>query len=320
MKKVGIIENPRSQQNKRGVGRLEAVAAAEPALHYARLEHVGLLPEILAEFARQDVEVVVTSGGDGTVQAVLTALIEGRPFKKLPTLALLPAGMTNMTAKDIGVRAGGEKGLRRVLACLRGNSPESNIVQRPLLRLENIADYPPQVGMFFGGAGITRAIETCRSSVHTLKLEADVANGLTLAKLMLRWAFSRSDDDSVIKGDSIEVRLDGEDRGRADYLLVLATTLDRLVLGSRPFWNQTEGDIHFTTIAYPPHRLLRSAYRVLYGGPRRKLPEDSYFSRATDRAELRLGSPFTLDGQLFEPNPDKPLILTAPARAAFLRV
>jgi diacylglycerol kinase family enzyme len=165
MMRVGAIDNPHSHRNKQRASGLEAAAREVEGFCYAPLDDMADLPTILADLARKDLELLVISGGDGTVQAVLTELIEARPFEQLPTLAILPRGMTNMTASDIGI--GGDKGLRRLFQHCRSGELSGHLHRRHLLRLENIRDYGPQVGMFFGGAGIYRAIETCRQSIHS---------------------------------------------------------------------------------------------------------------------------------------------------------
>ncbi len=318
MMRAGIIENPHSQRNKRRMGRLEAIAREADGAQYARLDDMADLPAILTDFAQQGLELLVLSGGDGTVQAVLTELVEARPFERLPAIAIVPRGMTNMTANDIGI--GSERKLVRLFELGRSGHLSGHLHRRHLLRIENIRGHGPQVGMFFGGAGIYRAIETCRQKVHSLKFESELANGLTLAMLLVRWLVTGGRDDHLLRADKATVRLDDEDLGERDYLLFLATTLERLVLRSRPFWNTGGRSIHYTSIAYPPRRLLRSARRVLYGGEARDLPPDCYLSRGADRVELTLSSPFTLDGQLFEADPATPLVLTAEHSAEFVRL
>ena len=66
----------------------------------------------------------------------------------------------------------------------------------------------------------------------------------------------------------------GDREDRADRGLVLATTLDRLMLWSRPFWNYDGQPIRYTGIAYPPEHLVRSAPKVLYGWRRPNLPPE----------------------------------------------
>ena len=324
--KLGIVCNPRSQQNKRGTASLESLAKDESDVLYRRLEDVAALPEILADFARQEVGIVAVSGGDGTVQATLTALTKGaaRPYPELPLLALLPHGMTNMTAADIGLKGKGNTGFQRLLARVKQGGLESGlesaVVERHLLCMENAKDTPPQVGMFFGGAGIYRAIQACRSGIHPLKVEADLANGLTLAALLGRFLLRGGRADEVTKGDLIGVSLDGADRGQRNLLVVLATTLERLVLGSRPFWNQAGGDLHYTEIAFPPRRLFRQLPKLLWGKAERRFSDPGYASSGAREVRLTMDCPFTLDGQLFEPDPGKPLRLTAPETARFIRL
>ena len=70
----------------------------------------------------------------------------------------------------------------------------------------------------------------------------------------------------------------------------------------------------------PPARLIRSAPKVLYGWRRATLPGDTYVSGGAERLALGLGSAFTLDGELLEPEPRGPLLVTAPDRVAFVRL
>jgi len=321
MIKIGVICNPLSQQNKRDTSALEALTEGKPDLLYARLDAVEELSGILADFARKEVGLIAVSGGDGTVQACLTALTtQERPFAELPFIAVLPHGMTNMTASDIGVSGRGAKGLARLLAKAEAGGLEACIQERHLLRMENAKDTPPQVGMFFGGAGIYRAIQACRSAIHPLKVEAELANGLTLAALLGRYLLRGGREDEVTRGDSIAVEIDGEDRGRASYLVVLATTLDRLVLRSRPFWNAAACDFRYTAIGFPPRRLFCRLPKLLWGGAARHFTDEGYFSRGAQEVTLTMDCPFTLDGQLFEADPARPLRLTAPETARFVKL
>src|SRR3546814_6271333 len=76
----------------------------------------------------------------------------------------------------------------------------------------------------------------------------------------------------IFYGDRVGMTFDDGRTETLEALLVLATTLERLVLGSRPFWGGGGGHLRFTAVAYPPQGLLRHARRVLYGGEDRALP------------------------------------------------
>jgi hypothetical protein len=124
----------------------------------------------------------------------------------------------------------------------------------------------------------------------------------------------------VVTGQTIHVSLDNAAESSEELLLALATTLDRLVMKSKPFWHQTGEPLRYTAIAYPPKHLLRSARKVLYGDNERDLPAPCYTSRGAHSIRLRFDGRFTLDGQMFDTVADEPLVVSAPDRVDFMRV
>src|SRR3546814_15039037 len=77
---------------------------------------------------------------------------------------------------------------------------------------------------------------------------------------------SDTGQDGIFYGDRVGMTFDDGRVETMDALLVLTTTLERLVLGSRPFWGGAGGALPFTAIAYPPDGLLRHARRVALTG------------------------------------------------------
>jgi hypothetical protein len=260
----------------------------------------------------------VVNGGDGTVQRTLTELLEKRPFERLPSVAILPRGMANMTAGDVGLRGRPAAAFRRLLERARTGDIGPSIVRRNILRVENIRGAPPQRCLFFGAAAIYDAIELCCRKVYARGLKGNLGMGLTLGGLLLSSLLGRS--DGALRGHEIAVAIDGQPAVPAKRLLVLATTLERMILGSRPFWNQGDGTIRLTSVAHPPRHLIRSAPKVLYGWRRASLSEDHYASCGAERVALRLDGAFTLDGEFFEPVPDQPVLLTARDELSFVRL
>lgn len=145
------------------------------------------------------------------------------------------------------------------------------------------------------------------------------ANAVTLITLLLRWTLS-GNDRKGFGGENIGVSLEGGPMEESVRLLVLATTLDRLILNARPFWNSDRGPLRYTSISHPPKRLANSALKVLYGGADRGLPAESYESRGVTHAELEMRCRFTLDGELFVPTTGKPIVLSAADQVRFVRV
>jgi diacylglycerol kinase (ATP) len=319
MPTIGLISNPRSQRNQRGLDEIGTMAAGVPDVIHVTMDARQELDDVLAEFARRDVGVILISGGDGTVQRVLTRLFETASFERMPYLAILPRGMANTTAADVGLRGRAAAGLARLIAVSRDGTLADYVVERPILRIESVQGGAPQRGMMFGAGAIPDAIEVCRHHVYARGLKGRFGMGVTLAGLLLGSVLGRR-GNGVLRGHDIGVALDGGSETWAGRLLVLATTLDRLILGSRPFWNHDGQPIRYTSIAYPPEHLLRSAPKVLYGWRREALCPEVYHSQGAWRIAIRLNAPFTVDGETFQPLPDRPVVITAADHAQFVRL
>ncbi|MDF2781526.1 MAG: hypothetical protein K0S96_1330, partial [Geminicoccaceae bacterium] len=76
MLKVGLISNPKSERNRRGLADLRAASAGIADLVHLEIDDERSVFEILTEMARREIRVLVVNGGDGTVQQVLTVLLE----------------------------------------------------------------------------------------------------------------------------------------------------------------------------------------------------------------------------------------------------
>ena len=330
---LGVLINPRSRRNKSGFADMRALLAAHPRVRHACVGEIEALPEALRAMAEQGVDLLAVSGGDGTVQAVLSALQNDRAFATPPTLAILAGGTTNMIADDVGLPGRPEPALKRLIArlddpmlddpmlddpALRDPTLGGLAVERGVIRVEYRPDAAPLCGMFFGTAAICRAILFCRRTAEAVGLTAAAASAATLAGLLGRRLLGRGGDD-ILRGDDMTVRFDGGPPQPGSRLLALVTTLDRLILRSRPFWGPGAGALRYSEVAYPPSRLLRAVYPFLYGGAQRLLPSGDYRSLAADRIAFEMSCPFTLDGELYDPAPGVPVVLTDGGRMRFLR-
>jgi diacylglycerol kinase (ATP) len=319
MPKIGLISNPQSQRNRRGLDEIGAFVAEVPEVIHIATDGREVLDEALRELARQEVDVLLISGGDGTVQTVLTRLFEGRSFERMPYLAILPRGMANTTAADLGLRGRAATALARLIAASRNGTLAEHVVERRILRIENLQGGIPQRGMMFGAGAITDAIEFCCREIYARGVRGKVGMSVALAGVLLGAVLGRR-GNSVLRSHVIGVALDGAPENLTDRLLVLATTLDRLMLGSRPFWNCDGRPIRYTGIDYPPEHLVRSAPKVLYGWRRQTLPSKVYHSQGAWTIAVRVDGPFTVDGEMFQPLPEQPLVITAADHGKFIRL
>lgn len=318
--RIGLISNVHSHQNRRGgMAPLRDVVAAHPRIVHAEIEAVEGISTVLRTFARQDVGVLAINSGDGTVQAILSALLNEAPFERFPRLALLPGGMTNLVAHDVGLTGRRERSLARLARAVETGQGLTAIA-RPILSMRLGEDVAPIHGFFFGAAAFYRAVLFARQKVHPTGLDRSAAFTSSLALIVLRALFGRRSDDDLFRGERISIALsEAEAVPARDYLIVLATTLSRLPVGLTPFWGEGPGRGRYTCIESPPHRLRAALLPTLRGRPRPWMAANGYISGRSDEMVFGLKSPIVFDGQIFTPREDQPVILRVDHEAVFLR-
>jgi hypothetical protein len=303
--RAGVLVNPHSGKYSGKGQALAEKLRGTPGIAIKVLERFELLPQFLDEFAAAGVTDLFISSGDGTIQAVQTELAERKPFTTLPRLVLLPHGTTNMTAGDLGFR---HHSIDTQVALTKTLAP-SELLHRPTLRAANPRDGRPRHGMFLGTGAISQAALFCQQAFNARGVKGNWATFATLAGAVSRSLFAAPDPHNPSRFDrpfDIAVDSDGKLIATGQHLLMFATTLDKLILGTRPFWGGKRGAIRSTVIPYPVPSLPRWLLPILYGGENRKGPPGS---ASFCSAELSIRSPvsFVLDGEFFDPPPDGPL-------------
>lgn len=316
--KTGVITNPRSRANRRGFADISAVLARRAGVVHHVLEEFADLPAVLREFAQAQVGLVAINGGDGTVQATLSELLREPVRGPLPLLGVLAGGTTNAIANDVGGRGRRAAVLARLIEQGRGGVDPTLVTARHVIALRRAPGERVRYGMLFGSAGISRGIALRRALIPQIWVPDALANAAVVAGLALGWSLGLAFARRVFEGEPVGVGFDGEQPVPGHHVIVLVTTLQRLVLGMRPFWGTGPGGLQYTSIAYPPRALLGNLRRLLYGDRQRRLPA-GYLSRKADAISLRLSCPFVLDGEFYEPAPGQPVELRAGPRVGFLR-
>ena len=312
----GALVNPNSRRNRK-------IDAASLRALGPNIELTGSpadAPAALRRMATNGVDVVAVSGGDGAVMTALSAILIDGAFNPPPILCLLPSGTTNMTADDIGLKA------TLAEAKALAESGSGRLVTRPILRLDNVVDgngvMGAHAGMFFGAIGICRAIAFCRAHLHSRGVVGAGASWLTLLPLLLKNLISAKENGVLAPataairvldhtGDEIET-LDGS------WSVLMASTLEKLVMGAHPFWGRGVGPgVDATFVRAPPPRLARSIRPLLFGDAKRPL-EPGYQSRRAAAFEIAYTGQVTLDGELYEADAGTPLRLSLAGEIRFL--
>ena len=319
--RIGMLSNPLSGGNRKGLLKIrEAAAAVRSEVLQEDVQTPSDVAAALADFARREVNILVINGGDGTVQAALTAIFHKKFFKTMPLLAVLrSAGTTSMIAGDVGLKGSRESALQNLFSWAQARDDTANVVQRPVLKVQVPAENEPVYGMFFGAAAIYQATQFCLHKIHTRGLRGELGAGVALARFLLA-VFLR--DRKVVSAVPITTRLNQDPPESKEYLLVLITTLQRLFLGLQPYWGSEPKPLHYTAVCARPRHFMRVLPSLMRGNQSDHVkPINGYFSQNVDEVRLTLSSGFNLDGELYTPDSRLgPVRVTCGGQASFLQL
>ena len=292
--RLGVISNPRSGGNRRGIAAVRRILAGRPRTCHFETTAASEVGPVLDELAAGKINVLAVNGGDGTIHAVLTEIFR-RPGPP-PLLAILRSGTTSMIAGDVGLRGSRESALRRLLAWADKGRFTPGVVERSVLRVDGALDQRTLYGMFFGMAGICRGIRFCHTRVYTRGLGGELAAGVTLLRFLAL----------AVRGNRrlftvpVRVSLDGAPPEERSLLLALVSSLERLFLGLRPYWGGGTGPLHYSAVAARPRHFTASLPALLSGRRGRFLgPENGYVSRNIHEVRLSFSGDLAVDGELY---------------------
>ena len=270
---------------------------------------------VLNAAAEHGQKCVFMLAGDGTVQAAVDHLATLGAGAEIPQLLLLGGGRSNLTARDLGWNGRVLETLQAALA--RSRSGEAFAVEhRQALRIEQ-APAEPRHGFFMAAGLVDRVIRTChdrrRAGGHLRSSHAGTA--WTILTLAAGACIGRQ--HAAPADLQVEVP-DREPLARPARLLIV-TTLRRLGAVD-PFADRGAGTLRVTAIAERAHRLWRSLPRVLAGRFSGDMDgRRGYLSGRCQQLQLRGLERYTLDGEEFDADPTRPVLIREGMRIGFLK-
>jgi diacylglycerol kinase (ATP) len=318
--RIGLINNLRAGRNEKNVGRLLESLGDMPEVHHIETSCAGAVPEALWEFANHDVELLVVNGGDGTLQSVLTEILGHGAFDgRVPMIAPLRGGRTNMTALDIGATRDPVRALASLVHDVRTARLYDRIVMRNVLRVEYGVQRDFTYGMFFGAGAIPRTIDLVHRVFPKGRAQGVFGGTVMTAGLLARLAVL-GDAQGILSPEKARIVLDRALIAGDQFTLMMASTLGRLFAGMRPFWGEGPGPVRFTAIRSGAKGLLRASPGLVRGKSNALMQEkNGYISRNAQTAEMRIDGSFTVDGEIIGEVPGGRIYLTGEEVVPFVR-
>lgn len=314
--RIGVLSNLRAGQRDSKVEHVLQFLEQHSDILHVETSSDSEVPPALRDFARAGVEILVLNGGDGTIQHALTHLFGNPASAWRPWIAPIRGGRTNMTAMDLGARRNPVRGLAELIEADRAGRLSDRVQVRPVLRVE-IAE-GVHYGMFLGFGMLHRAVALVPQLFPEGKARGVFGAGIVTGALLMRAALGGI--RGLLAPDKLRVVLDGEPQEPREVLLALTTTLERLFLRMRPFWGTEAAPLHVTLMDGTCYRMAAAAPGILRGRPAAHVrPVNGYFSRNVHEMVVQLDAGVILDGELYDPIPDRTVRVSALEGVRFLR-
>jgi len=290
--KLVLIHNPRSGRNHRRISPLPAWARAA-GIPCWEITDSQELADAWPAIARERPDLLIVNGGDGTVDAVVTALRRAAPLTHEPMLALLPGGTTNMIARDVGLSGPPERAWRQILAALAAGAAGERI-SRPPLTVRTDPGAPEQWGFFLGGGALPGLLGRMQKKGRARGFIGRGREIFALVRTTGRLYFGGSRRDPELAPRCLRWTSGQKPEEEAPVILYFVTTLNQLVLGINPA--RPDPGLRLLALRHPYRHIVGSVARLLRGKSFDALGDDFIF-REGRSLTLRCEDETVLDGE-----------------------
>jgi diacylglycerol kinase family enzyme len=318
---VALLSNPHSTGNRSLLPAVRCFCARNPDVFHYEVEEIGQIAKALEMIARVKPTVLVINGGDGTVQSALTELYHGGHFKgDPPPVAVLPNGKTNLIALDLGAEGDPIIALQRIIDLAKGDL-SGHVVVRELIALSDGSEgAKPVLGMFLGGAGLAETILYCRHKIYPLGLPNGLSHFIAGLAVFFSSVFGLTANFLPPRSEPVRISFLKKNELQGIFSVLIVTTLEKLLLGGRTVNSASSGRLKFMAVDNRAGSLLRAAFASIFG---RLGKYDVSGIHIEQGDEIRIDSTrssVVLDGEVFEANTLRPIVLRSTAPVPFLRL
>ncbi len=317
---TAFIINPASHIVRTRGSILADIAGKWPQVPVCTVDDFDALPDRIRQLLGGGVTTLFVEGGDGTVEAVLSACLSAsRAGHALPAIAILPGGSTNLAYKMIGFRVPGRRGLRQAVDRFLSGAPTAASRSQHALMVRHEDSDELHVGFLLSTGSVARAMLYTQQNLHDGRRGAiAVARAVAQFALFPKHAL-HSDGEPVIRPSKFHELSSGSQPSPDMHAFAVLSTFERLSLGMQPFWNRGEHPIAMTRGDWPLRRLRLGVAKLAAGLPGQSLETHGLTSKGCDAVAFRCDGPVVLDGELLCANEDQLFHVTATPALEFVQ-
>lgn len=291
---IGIITNPHSRRNRRNPERMRRLGYMLGQHDtYELTNRIEDIESVARKFRDNDIDILALNGGDGTNHVTLTTFIEVYGDDPLPRIALLRGGTMNTVSNGIGIRGKPPRLLANLVEKYYTDRPFETTT-RDIIKVTD--EQGTRYGFIFGNGIVANFLEIYYGTGNPSPTTA----ALLLAKGMATIPVGGGEiTDQLFRPFNAEIEMGDAVWPERDYTAVLASTVNQIGLGFRPFirCQERERTFHMLGVTSGPVGVALSFPRLRLGLP---VDEDKFPSAVAEAATFRSSEPisYTVDGDM----------------------
>jgi len=290
-----LISNPQSGHNRRN-GRAVPDLAAHFGVPVFEARTMEEIESCLPGIAAHEPDLLIVSGGDGMVDAVLTAIRQSGLFGKEPVFALLPGGSTNMIHRDIGYRRPPLPTLEILLRFKDSEIPEKYLRKRHPFQLHTGDGFPPRLGFFWTIGALPRVMQSVQTGYQRGGVTGRPKEYLALLGAVRRFLFGDVRKDALVYPTTIAWECGKNKSHKQEYIFVIVTTLEQLICNMRI--PRDKHPMNLYAFKYPYERLHIVRW-LLTRYPLPQIPNRGGELFNGNSFQFQFSGLWSLDGELF---------------------
>jgi hypothetical protein len=307
---IRVLINPNARVNRRkqiSKDTVETLLIHEADVYVT--ETLSELPDAVDKILRGPTDLLIVSGGDGTLHLLLTEMLrQCKDTRLFPPLMVLRGGTMNMVANNLGNSRSPLLELRilgKIL--LNGDVTGLPLQSLPVLSIESSVKPYPLYGLVFANGIAFRILKEYYngepSPARAFNVTASCIIGAFLSKEQERKYFPRL---------QAIVTVDGKVVGRKDLRISVASAAPKLLLWFTVFDDKQATDDGFFFLAnfMKTKEIAKNFWSLCRGG----YEGDGHINRVVREVKMEGAEGFTIDGEIYEAtNKDVCVIRRGPA-------
>jgi hypothetical protein len=250
---------------------------------------------VIDTIQREDINLLILNGGDGTLQMGITELIRQLPRERIPVILPLRGGTMNMVANNLGIRKSPPDTVRIIMDHVRAFHRGENDLQTIPLKVLKITDENngTRYGFTFSN-GIVYKVQKAYYATGNPSFQT-AANMTTT--IIGNYILGTQRGKAFFEKIKTSLTIDGTTYPYHRTLLSVASVLQKLVLWFKPFYHPERKGMdgfYFLSVSMDSLSIIANL-RALSGG---RLLHERLFNDTAHRVTIQADGGYGIDGEL----------------------